>query len=211
MRKIVILVLFTFWTGVSAHAETDLEALYQSFIPKSSECFSAKLENPAAAKCHASCDEAVVNLRLLVMGIPQPLSEEMKKQVATCEADYAAFAGATTKDVVVEAETAKENNTPEAPELPEAQEDSQAEGQAADDSYAALKTELAELGNACAEVSQNGHAKMCMKTCKRAVSDLEKINAGDANMTQTMKNVKGDVERLPMVRKCRLRHKISTT
>lgn len=204
MKHIIILVLLTLVTSVPAYAEADLEAIYKSFIPKASECYSAKLENPAAAACHASCDEAVVNLRMLVMGIPQPLSEEMKKQVAKCETDYAAFKGATNDEGV------EEDAAPTGAEVIDAVEPEETANKAGDDPYAALKTELAGLEKACSDGAKSRHSNICVKFCKDAVSDLQKLNAGNANLIQMLKNANGDIEGLPSVRQCRLRHDLST-
>ncbi len=205
MKQIIVLAFTALVTSMSVHAVDDLEALYQSVIPKSSECYSAKLKNSAAVACNTSCGEAVVNLRLLVNGIPQPLPEKVKQQVSKCEFDYSAYAAATAGYKESQVKGVLIN-----PESLGTVKNSKIQDQVTKDSYASLKTELAELEKVCANADQNRHSKNCVKFCNNAILELQKINTNDENIKQAMKNARGNVEKLPSVRQCRLRHKLAT-
>lgn len=205
MKHIKVLALSTFFICISVYANDDLEALYQSVIPKSSECFSKKLKKPAAVACHASCSEAVVNLRLLVNGIPQPLPESVKQQVSKCESDYASYTADTTRD-----DSSEANGILVGSKSVEVVKDSKTQKQETNESYKSLKAELAELGTVCETADKNRHSKICVKFCNEAILELQKIDTGDVNIEQAMKNAGGNVERLPSVHQCRLRHKLVT-
>lgn len=228
MKQVVLAGFLALGASFSAHAEGDVEAVYQSLIPKASACYSAKLESQAAAICQASCDEAVGNLRLLVMGAPQPLSDLMKGQVAKCEADYAAFAGPSDEKAVPETTIQKTEaqNTeaqkavapkavaqePKASAKPVGVDLETSNGpvrQEKNGPYAALQDELSGLSKACSSATPSRHSKNCVKFCDQAASDLGKIGTGDANIDQALKNARGDVEKLASLRQCRLRHKMA--
>ncbi len=200
--RFLVLTSLLFGVNFVAHAEQDVETVYKSVIPKSSACFSAKLDNEAAAKCDVSCGEALGNLRVLV-GLPQPLSEEMQKQVATCEADYVAFAGKENENagsVEVKTEAVE-------PEVDTSVETVRSEIDSDEGLYAALKTELSGLEKACSEVKPNRMSRLCEKFCGEAVTDLGSIEEGDSNMVSMLKNSQNDIEKLPSVRQCRLRYR----
>ncbi len=158
MKQIIALALSALCMSSSVHAEVDLEGLYKSFIPKSSECYSVKLKNSNAAACHASCGEAVVNLRLLVNGIPQPLPEKVKEQIAKCESDYVAFKGAAS-----DSQESEKDNVLEKPKVLATAEASKIENQNVSERYAELKDELTALGQTCSDADKSRHTKICVK------------------------------------------------
>lgn len=181
-------------------AQQDTEALYVQVRDQGTECGRGIDRSAEALACQAACENPTTNLRVLLGAVPQPIPAEIMAEVDACNASYDVFDAARTVSEAAEQDVAVAN---EPSALPTPSDTSSP--------YAALTVELTGFLNVCEDLTRKTrHQAACVKFCPLAISDLERLEQGDAELVQQLSIARGDASRLPNARQCRRFHGFAT-
>lgn len=191
--KLAIFTAFSATLMTPALAQQDTEALYVQVRDQASECGRGINRSAEAIACQNVCHDPTINLRVLLGAVPQPIPSEVMEDVEACNAAYAEFTSAAESTETEAGEAGAETPT----ETP-------SEASDAISLYPELKTEMTEFLEVCeADARKTRHQVACTKFCALALSDIEKLEQGDAELERQVSGFRGEAKRLPNMNQCR--------
>lgn len=178
---------------MAASAQQDTEAVFVQVRDQASECGRGINRSAEANACQQICDEPTMNLRVLLGAVPQPIPAEIMEDVEACNAAYKTFKEAGTNSQT-EAVAEAAEDAPAAP----------ADSNSTQISYPELTTEMTGFLEECEALTRKTrHQVACVKFCALAVSDLERLEQGDAELERQLSGFRGQAKRLPNMNQCR--------